>query len=577
MRFFTTVDGQSARRSAALVRGATLLVLFGCGIAVAEDVKTPPGLRVFYTGHSFHMFVPQRIEQLVKAAGIQGHKLAGQQGIGGSRVIQHWDLADDKNKAKPALNSGEVDVFTMAAHVAIPDEGITNFTELGLKHNPDLRLLVQASWYPFDVPAGEGRITNNTQRDDAKIEDLQAAVDEWRKKLEAQADELNKTHGKRAVFIVPVGDAVVKLRGMVIEGKFPGISKQSELFTDPIGHVGGHVQALASYCNFAAIYRISPEGLKAQAAGVSDEQHAILQKLAWETVSLYPYSGVKAQAQDNQPRQEGRRGGPRGFGGPIVLNPDDVPAFSEPPAGFDRKRDEVSHGKLEMVEYDSKTVGTTRKMQVYTPPGYSKEKKYPVLYLLHGIGGDETEWQRYAQPEVLLDNLIADGKAVPMIVVMPNGRAQKNDRAGGDIFAAAPAFATFERDLLDDVIPAIESRYSTHTDREHRALAGLSMGGGQSLNFGLTHLDTFAWVGAFSSAPNTRKPGELVPDSEAAKKLNLLWLSCGSKDGLFRISQGFHTLLKEKEVPHVWHVSNRGHDGPEWKQALYHFVQKVFQ
>lgn len=561
-----------------LLRYAAVFAFISCGTALAEDAKTPPGQRVFYTGHSFHMFVPSQIEQLVKAANIQGHKLVGTQGIGGSRVIQHWDLADDKNKAKPALASGEVDVFTMAAHLAIPDDGITKFTELGLKHNPNLRLLVQESWYPFDVARGSpGYITNNAQRDDAKIADLQAAVDDWRKKLEAQADDLNKTRGKKAVFIVPVGDAVVKLRALVVDGKFPGVTKQSELFTDPIGHCHAHVQALASYCNYAAIYRASPVGLKVQRSGLDDEQHAILQKLAWETVSSYPYSGVTAAAQDSKPQPQGRRGGPPGFGGPIVLNADDVPAFPEPSAGFDRKRDDVPHGTLEMIEYDSKTIGTKRKMQIYTPPSYSKERKYPVLYLLHGIGGDETEWQRFAQPEVLLDNLIADGKAVPMIMVMPNGRAQKNDRAEGDIFTAAPAFATFERDLLDDVIPTIESRYSTHTAREHRALAGLSMGGGQSLNFGLSHLDIFGWVGGFSSAPNTKKPAELVPDPEAAKQLKLFWLSCGTKDGLFRISQGFHTYLKEKEVPHVWHVTDRGHDAPEWKQALYHFLQKVFQ
>src|SRR3954447_892539 len=147
-----------------------------------------------------------------------------------------------------------------------------------------------------------------------------------------------------------------------------------------------------------------------------------------------------------------------------------------------------------MVGYDSKTIGTVRKMNIYTPPGYSQDKKYPVLYLLHGIGGDETEWERVAHPDPFLDNLIADGKATPMIVVMPNGRAQKNDRAEGDVFRTAPAFAAFEQDLLNDVIPAIESRYSVLTDREHRALAGLSMGGGQSLNLGLANLDQFAWV-----------------------------------------------------------------------------------
>jgi enterochelin esterase-like enzyme len=263
--------------------------------------------------------------------------------------------------------------------------------------------------------------------------------------------------------------------------------------------------------------------------------------------------------------------------GGIVLNPDDVPAFPEPPAGFDVERNDVPHGQLEMISYDSKSVGATRKMQVYTPPEYTKDKKYPVLYLLHGIGGDETEWQRFAHPNIILDNLIADGKAVPMIVVMPNGRAQKNDRAGGNVFASAPAFAQFEHDLLDDVIPTIESRYSTSTDKANRALAGLSMGGGQSLNFGLKHLDRFAWVGGFSSAPNTRPPAELLPDPEAAKQLSLLWLSCGNQDRLIRISQGVHGYLKEKEVPHVWHVASHGHDPPEWKQALYYFAQKLFR
>ncbi len=223
-------------------------------------------------------------------------------------------------------------------------------------------------------------------------------------------------------------------------------------------------------------------------------------------------------------------------------------------------------------------MGSKRKMQVYTPPGYSKAKKYPVLYLLHGIGGDETEWQRFATPNILLDNLLADGRVVPMIVVMPNGRAEKNDRAAGNIYAAAPAFAAFEKDLLEDVIPTIEARYSVQADREHRALAGLSMGGGQSLNFGLAHLDTFAWIGGFSSAPNTKPPAQLVPDPAAAKeKLRLLWIACGNKDGLIRISQGVHAYLKEKGVPHVWHVDGNSHDPTGWRNNLYWFLQRIFR
>ena len=266
---------------------------------------------------------------------------------------------------------------------------------------------------------------------------------------------------------------------------------------------------------------------------------------------------------------------PRGRG--VVLGPDDKPAFDDPPAGITAKREGIPHGKREMVEYDSKTVGTKRKMQVYTPPGYTADQKYPVLYLLHGIGGDETEWERFAQPDVLLDNLIADGKAVPMILVMPNGRAQKDDRANAGM-GAAPAFAAFERDLLDDVIPAIQSRYSTYTNRENRALAGLSMGGGQTLNFGLTHLDTFAWLGGFSSAPNTKSPKELVPDPAAAKdQLKLLWISCGNKDGLIRISQGMHTYLKENNVPHIWHVDGNGHDATHWRNNLWLFSQRIFK
>ena len=165
-----------------------------------------------------------------------------------------------------------------------------------------------------------------------------------------------------------------------------------------------------------------------------------------------------------------------------------------------------------------------------------------------------------------------------MILVMPNGRAQKNDRAEGNVYASAPAFAAFKHDLLQDVIPSIEARYSVRADRQHRGLAGLSMGGGQSLNFGLSHLNTFAWIGGFSSAPNTEAPAQLVPDPTAARKgLKLLWISGGSQDGLLRISQGVHAYLKEKDVPHVWNVDGHAHDATEWRNNLYYFLQQVFR
>jgi len=178
------------------------------------------------------------------------------------------------------------------------------------------------------------------------------------------------------------------------------------------------------------------------------------------------------------------------------------------PAGFDSLRTGIAHGKIDTISYFSKTVGKNRRAIIYTPPAYSKSKKYPVLYLLHGIGGDEKEWLNGGHPQVILDNLYAENKIEPMIVVMPNGRATKDDSAKGNIMAPdkVQAFATFEKDLLGDLIPFIEKKYPVIKDREHRAIAGLSMGGGQSLNFGLGNLDQFAWIGGFSSAPNTKPP-----------------------------------------------------------------------
>ncbi len=128
------------------------------------------------------------------------------------------------------------------------------------------------------------------------------------------------------------------------------------------------------------------------------------------------------------------------------------------------------------------------------------------------------------------------------------------------------------------MIPFVESHYPVRTDREDRALAGLSMGGGQSLNFGLGNLDTFAWVGGFSSAPNTKPADQLVPDPEQARqKLKLLWVSCGDQDGLINISQRVHAYLTDKNVPHIWHVDSGKHEWPVWKNDLYWFSQKIFQ
>jgi len=287
------------------------------------------------------------------------------------------------------------------------------------------------------------------------------------------------------------------------------------------------------------------------------------------------------------------RGGRGGFGAPVTLSAEDnKEAFPTAPEGFDKVREGIPNGTLERVDYDSKTIGAMRWMEVYTPPGYSKDKKYPVLYLLHGIGGNEVkEWTKNGAANVIMDNLIADKKIQPMIVVLPNGNATTNNAGGGRggrgpgggggdaAEMSGPGWGrNFEGDLLKDIIPYMDSHYSVYADREHRAIAGLSMGGGQSLDFGLGNLDTFANVGGFSSAPNTRTPQQLFPDpAKAAAQLKVLWISCGNKDGLMTYSLRTHMYCKENNIAHIWHVDGNDHDFKHWKNSLYWFSQQIFK
>ncbi|MFC5529456.1 alpha/beta hydrolase [Cohnella yongneupensis] len=250
------------------------------------------------------------------------------------------------------------------------------------------------------------------------------------------------------------------------------------------------------------------------------------------------------------------------------------------PEGYDQYRENIARGNMTTVEYFSTTVGNRRKAMIYFPPEYSENQTYNVLYLLHGIGGDEAEWYNHANPQVILDNLYADRKLAPMIVVLPNGRAMPYDRAEGDLFESdkLKAFEDFESDLLHDLIPYVESNYSVLRGRENRAIAGLSMGGGQSLNIGLGNLDRFAWIGGFSSAPNTKLPELLVPNPEEASAiLRLLWLSCGVLDNLKYVSDRTHAYLTLHNVPHIWYEESGGHDWPVWKNDLYHFSKLIFQ
>lgn len=264
----------------------------------------------------------------------------------------------------------------------------------------------------------------------------------------------------------------------------------------------------------------------------------------------------------------------------ISVNAHSQNLVNHAPLGFDSLRNDIAHGKIDSISYASKTVGANRRTLIYTPPGYSKNIKYPVLYLLHGIGGDEKEWYKGGHPEIILDNLYAEKMIEPMIVVMPNGRAMKDDRVGKNMMAPdkVQAFATFEKDLLNDLIPFIEKKYPAIKDREYRAIAGLSMGGGQSLNFGLGNLDKFAWIGGFSSAPNTKPPEQLLPNpAEARKMIKLLWISCGDADGLITFSQRTHDYLNANNVPHIYYLEPGVHDFKVWKNSLYMFSQLIFK
>ena len=398
----------------------------------------------------------------------------------------------------------------------------------------------------FDTQRGLQKYTFNLKQDGTSVMG-KANVERADEKREAELKE-GKVEGDTVTFVEPL-----KIQDNEVQITYTGKISGNEIkFTRKVGDFGSS----------EATAKREGSSPKAEAAGAA---------------STNPGATNAAPG----------RGG-RGFGGPIELKPDDKPAFPNPPEGFDKPRDGIERGKLERVDYDSKTVGVKRWMQVYTPPGYSKDKKYPVLYLLHGIGGNEREeWAKGGVPPVILDNLIADKKIEPMIVVLPNGNATTNT-AG----AAAPSGSggrrgfgdltgwgkPFENDLIKDIIPFIEANYSVKAERESRALAGLSMGGGQSLNIGLANLDTFAWIGGFSSAPNTNPPEQLMPDpAKATKQLKLLYISCGNKDGLIRISQNVHAYLKEKNVPHIWHVDEHGHDFQHWKKGLYNFAQLIFK
>jgi enterochelin esterase-like enzyme len=263
----------------------------------------------------------------------------------------------------------------------------------------------------------------------------------------------------------------------------------------------------------------------------------------------------------------------------FVEVPGDTPAF------YDSRL--VPHGEVRMVLYESKTMGVTRWVWIYTPPNYDRSSaKYPVLYLLHGNGEAQNGWIMNGRANIILDNLIADKKAQPMIVVMPQGHALQGAnveplvRLAGetDMFSKR-----FPQDLLQDVIPLVERNYRVHADADHRAIAGLSMGGGQALSIGLARTDLFHYVLGFSGAVGGPFMNAEAEFSEALSKpeilnsrLRLLWVSCGKQDFLYQANRQFVDMLKGKDVKVLFRETEGSHVWSVWRNYLNETAPMLF-
>ena len=246
---------------------------------------------------------------------------------------------------------------------------------------------------------------------------------------------------------------------------------------------------------------------------------------------------------------------------------------STPPAAWDWQ--DVPHGTVHGHSYASKALGKPREILVYTPPGYERdsEKKYPLLVLQHGSGDNQRTWVDHGKAQWIFDNLIAEKKAVPMVVVMLDGHPFSPGQRGEN------AMGLFERELFDDALPLVEATYRVEKNRTQRAIAGLSMGGGQSLTVGLGNLDRFAWVGAFSSAPPSAEAAQkFLADPDAANaRLRLLWIAVGKDDFLRKPNEDYVAKLKEKGIRHEWLLTEGDHSWPVWRRYLADFAPLLFQ
>lgn len=274
------------------------------------------------------------------------------------------------------------------------------------------------------------------------------------------------------------------------------------------------------------------------------------------------------------------------IGAALVL-PMTLRAQTEPAPAYLELRD-VARGTVETVEYRSSALGTERRLVVYTPPGYEEGRDgYPVLYLLHGAGGNETTWTERGMAHVILDNLIAEGTLEPLVVVMPFGYASAREPGAprGDAAENKRQREGFSRDLLEDVIPLVESRYRVSADRTDRAIAGLSLGGAQALAIGLTNTPLFSRVAAYSPAMGAaNNPATGGVDFDAVlnetgalnEALDVLWIGCGIDDTLFDSNAAFSRQLTEHGIEHVFRVTQGAHTMPVWQRYLYETAPLLF-
>ncbi|MBX3746652.1 MAG: esterase [Verrucomicrobiae bacterium] len=236
---------------------------------------------------------------------------------------------------------------------------------------------------------------------------------------------------------------------------------------------------------------------------------------------------------------------------------------------------DVPHGTVHHHTYWSKSLGRPRELVVYTPPGYEREsnRRYPVLYLFHGSGDTQATWTVHGKAHWILDNLLAEEKARPMVVAMLDGHAVVRPGAWGTNSAA------FERDLVEDALPYVEERYRVATDAAGRAIAGLSMGGEQSLRIGLNRYDQFAWIAGFSSAaPGKESIGRALSEPQAANEaIRLLWIGCGKDDFLLDRNEALIEALKAAGVRHEWHLTEGNHSWPVWRRYLAELYPRLFR